>query len=479
MKARAAVVIRPSPPLAATPDTAVFAAVPARRAPARLAPHSAARIVGLAIALGQGIGAQPLQAQSVAPLVDPFEGAPAGPLLRDDVAGARRIPGYAPQGLDIGGVHLVPQVTLRGEGSTNVFNRAAGPRGDTHAEVAPALLASGNLGRATWVLDSRASLARYARLNSYDSETWSLRAQSGVPVTGRITLAVSAAAARRLEPPYEAAGAVGPGGLGGGSGVVLLDQVRGGLGLRGDLGLARITAGVDVARSHYLPLGQSAGPAIVQSFRDDRAISASARIERSLAAGRIVFAEGTHRWIRSLHPGALPDRTATGGEALVGLRGELGHLVMGEVAAGWQWRAYRSPALRDYRGAAWRARVEWYATPLVTLALAGRRDIVNSPLPAAAGVVVDSLSLKALYEARRNLNLILSGTHAVERYRDLPGAPAAAIRSSGVALETQYAANRHLMLGLSARYRDRRSTSPLLPAQGRAAEGGLWLRFTV
>jgi len=438
----------------------------------RLAPKRVAGLCGLALALGIGPGAQGAQAQTATPR-DPFEAGPEGALMRDDVAGARKIPGYTASGIDLGGFHLAPSLTVRGEASSNVFLRSAGGRGDVSATVAPAVLAVGQAGTARVVVDARASLARYARLAGYNADTWGLSGKAAVPVAGGVTLALSGGAARRLESPFEAGGAGAVD-----SGVVLLDQLQAGLGARVELGRTRVTGAVELARSHYLPVTGPGGAPVGQGFRDERVLGLSLRVDRSLGGGRIAFAEGSLRKVRSLHPGAAPDRTASTGEALVGLRGEFSHLVMGEVAVGYQWRDYRSAALRDYRALAWRARVEWYATPLVTFTLAGRRDVVNSPLPGAAGVVVDRLELKALYEVKRNLNLILSATHAVERYRDLAPAPPT-IRSDAVGLEATWSANRQVQLGLSARWRERRSASALLPRQRHAVEGGLSLRFSL
>jgi len=465
-----------------------------------------ARILGLALVLVPAGGVQPVQAQALADQAladqafgdgapgpagghgpsyqdqadlprDPFVGVPEGPLLRRDVAGTRRIPGYVPPGVDLGGLHLAPMVTAGVLASSNVFNRSAGSRGDLRFSLAPGLLASGSAGRASYVLDARAGLARYARLHAYDNDTWALRAQAGLPLSGELAVAASGAASRRVEPPYEAAGATA--GL---DGVVLVDQVRAALGTRLDLGITRVTGTLELARSHYLPVRAAAGGAGAQGFRDDRDLAASLRVEHSLGARRALFAEATQRWIRSLHPGTAPDRTASSGEALLGITGDLGHLVSAEVAAGYQWRNYRSAALRDYRGLAWRARIEWYPTPLLSLALGGRRDVVNSPLPAAAGVTVDRVSLKALYEARRNFGLVLSASRAVERYRDLGGAGpggSPAVRSQALGVEGRYAAGRNLLFTLSAGYRDRRSDAAQLPRQGRAFEGGLSVRFAL
>jgi len=206
----------------------------------------AARLLGLVLALGPAAGSQAALGQAASQSAtprDPFEGAPAGPLLRDDVAGSRQIPGYKPQGLDLGALHLDPSIMLRGDASSNLFNRSAGRRGDVAATLAPALLATGQAGQTRFVLDARAALARYDRATGYNSDTWALRAQAALPVAARLRVAASVAANRVMEPPYEAAGASAVDG-----GVVLVDQVRGGLGGEVDFGKTRLTASFDLAR---------------------------------------------------------------------------------------------------------------------------------------------------------------------------------------------------------------------------------------
>ena len=81
---------------------------------------SFSRLLGLAVVLA------PVSAYGQTR--NPFEGQPVGPLLRDDVAGSRQIPGYEPEGVKPGALTLLPTLTGAVDGDTNVLNVAANMR---------------------------------------------------------------------------------------------------------------------------------------------------------------------------------------------------------------------------------------------------------------------------------------------------------------------------------------------------------------
>ncbi len=402
---------------------------------------------------------------------DPFTLRRTAPLLRDDVAGTRAIPGYEAPGLRMGALRILPEVTLRSEADSNLLNRARDKEGDVALTIAPAVTAAGDLGGTRLTLGASVSAVRHARLTAQDHETFALEAKAATSLTSVLELGVAAGWSRRAEPNYTAGAASSDGSA------TLYQQIDATLGAALGLGRTRVLGRLDLARLDYLPVGTS-GLRLDQSFRDQCAVTATVRAERTLAGGQVLFASGALRRGTSLHPTAFSDRTARGGEVLAGLRGELTHLISAELGAGYQWRDYRSRLLRDYRGAAFRARIEWYATPLVSIALNARRDIVDSGLPTAAGVVVDSVQLRGFYEVKRNLNLIATVAASREEYRDevTAGLSAHAV-SAGV--EARLALSRRYLVGAFARYRNRSSDSALLPRLGGAAEGGLSLRLSL
>ena len=400
---------------------------------------------------------------------DPFLGQPAGPLLRDDVAGSRHIPGYEPAGVQVGPLRVLPSLTGSVEGDTNILNRTSDKRRDVYFTLAPAVTASGGAGKAEYVLRAEAAVSRFATLARQNRETWKLGAQASVPLTGRVTVAASGGYGREVEPNYAASAAATVGGP------ALYDQLDGSAGLNVDLGTTRLTGTTSIVRVAYRPITQENGIVVDQSFRDQRTVALGLKAEHGLPGGQELFAQGEYHWIDSLHPQLCCDRTSTGGNALGGGRIELGHLVEAEVAAGYEWRNYRSAAFRDYGGLAWRAKVEWYATPLVSVALSTRRDIVNSGIATAAGVVVDTVMLRVFYEMRRNLNFILTGIRTHEDYRDI----SLTAHGESVGLEGRYVINDRYALGAYGRYRNRSSDNSALPRQGSAIQGGLTLRFTM
>lgn len=426
--------------------------------------------------IGLGLAALPL-AGAASPVAaaeerDPFALRPAGPLLREDVAGARTVPGYGATGVKLGALTVYPVVNLRAEADSNVLNSKANREADVALTLAPSLRAEGESAGLRYVLSAGAGAVRYARLRGQDHETFEFEARGALPLGGVLTLGASAGYARRHEPNAS------PGASAAGGGATLYNQLTGSLGTRAELGKTRIEAKFDYDRFAYRPVRLASGLAAEQSFRDQQVLSVALRGERALPGGRILFTQGTLRTATSLRPAACCERGSRGGEVVAGVRGDLTGLVAVELAGGWQWRNFRAAQVADWRGASWRARVDWYATPLVSLSFSARRDIIDAGVPTAAGVVVDSARITLFHEARRNLNFTLSAGAAREKYRDpLASNPVARTVSAGA--EARYALSSRYLVGAYARYRNRSSDSTRLPRLGGAAEGGLWLRVQV
>jgi len=400
---------------------------------------------------------------------EPAPGQPSGPLLRGDVAGSRQIPGYEPAGVQVGVLRVLPSATALVEGDTNVLDRSADKRGDAYVTFAPALTAAADTGQSRYVVQAEAAVTRFTRLARQNRETWKLGAQATVPLSGRLQATVAGGLARQVEPNFAATAAATVGGP------ALYDRLHASTRVTADLGPTRLSGGASVERLEYRLISPFNGPAVDQSFRNQRTLALEAEAEHVLAGGQQVFLQADHRWIESLAPLPCCDRSAAGGSVLAGVRTRLGPLIEAEAAGGYQWRRYRSATFRDYGGAAWRVTLEWYATPLVSIALTGRRDILSPGLPAAAGVVVDTLMLRAYYEFRRNLNFILTGTRTHEDYRDTD----LAAHAESLRLEARYLIDDRYTLGAYGRYRNRSAAGPDLPRQGNAVEGGMSLRYAM
>lgn len=397
-----------------------------------------------------------------------FPNGASPPLLRAEVAGNRQIAGYDAPGVRMGGFQIAPEAVVRAEADSNVLNRQTNRRGDTAMTLATAVTATGTFGVTGLRLVGAASLARFARLAAQNHETARIEAQATAPLGANLDAGVEVGWSRQREANPALAGIDS-------DGPVLFDEARGALGLTVRSGASRARARVELDRRDYRPLIR-AGTPIDQAFRDRQVLVASLRAEHTTRGGRSLFAEAAYRQIASLHPAACCTRSARGGQVLAGMRGELAPLISVELAAGYLWRDYRSAQYRDYHGATGRARVEWYATPLTSVALTFRRDIAEAGLPGSAGVVVDLGQIQLFHELRRNLNLIADAALSREHYRD-DFVSARTARSVTAGVEGRYALSGRYLLGAFARYRNRTSSTPLLPRLGSAAECGLSLRL--
>lgn len=230
-----------------------------------------------------------------------------------------------------------------------------------------------------------------------------------------------------------------------------------------------------ISRKIYADTIDAKGSAIDQSFRNLRTLSLGASLGLPLTGKTVVLGEAQFTSERSIDPVALNDRTARDLRFAAGIRSEVSPLISAELLGGYVDHRYSSPLFRDFSGPLWRGRIEWYATPLITVALSSERKIVTSGLREAAGVLVDTSSLKIYYELSRSLDVLLTASHARENYRDT----GIVTRSDAVGLEATYQLTARYVCGASARLRDRSSPSPRVPRAGTGVAGGVWLRINI
>lgn len=400
---------------------------------------------------------------------EPFETSSAGPLLRADVAGSRQPAGLEPAGVHAGTVLVQPSLSVRAEADSNVLNRSSSKRGDIYVVFAPAVKASGEAGRAGYVVQAEAAAARFAKLTSQNSETFGLDGSVRFDVTRNAALFTRVSFDRKVE-PHSSAGAASVEGS-----PAEYDQVEAQIAARMETGSSRFTASVTATELTYADITQTDGTIADQGFRDTSTLSLALKAEHAVPAGATLFVQGKYNWIDSTHPDPCCDRSSKGGQALAGIRADLGKLITAEFAAGYVFRNYDSPGYSDYGGLTWRARADWYATPLMSLSLAGGRSIVNSGIREVPAIIVDTASVQMFYEVRRNLNLVLTLARTDEDYREA----STQAHTNLIGLESRYIFSSRYAGGAYARYRDRKSSGGGQLRDGSAIESGLWLRVGI
>lgn len=400
---------------------------------------------------------------------EPFGSGPAGPLLREDVAGSRQSPDAAPIGFDAGPVDVYPAMRVRVAGDSNVLGTPTNKQGDVFIGFEPEVAAAYRSANVSIAARANAAIARYAKLTSQNRNGFSAGTDLRYDWGARTTASAGASFTRAYERNLSvdaAAGSLSP---------ARYDEVKGQAALTGEYGDVRATVAASLSRRDYAPVETVGGKEADQSFRDATTGTLGGRFELATSAGPTLIAETGVTWLDAIHPQRCCDRSSTTGRFLVGLRSDLIPLVRVEVLGGYLDRGYASAAFRDYSGLIWRARAEWYATPLITVALSSGRDLVSSGLPDVAGVQIDTTQLKIYYEARRDFDITLGFTHADEDYRDA----GIAVRDNALALEWNYVFKPRRTAGGFMRWHDRKSNSNRLNTAGSAFESGLWFRLAI
>jgi hypothetical protein len=91
------------------------------------------------------------------------------------------------------------------------------------------------------------------------------------------------------------------------------------------------------------------------------------------------------------------------------------HLIRGQIGLGYFAQNFRSSVYPDAKGLAFRGKLEYLMTPLLTFTLTANRGVEESSTPSVGAYVSTQIGLRADYELLRNL--ILSATAGYERDR--------------------------------------------------------------
>lgn len=416
-----------------------------------------------------GLAALLAPATALAQDREPFADAPQGPLLRGDVAGSRQPQVAGPAGIEAGPLRLLPAVKLRTAADSKVTSGANGNKGDVFVVLEPELQVRHEGATTRAVLRANAALARYSRLSEQNRDAFGASGELRWRAGARTTVSANASIARAYEENFTAETAEGA------ASPARFDERRAAAGLEAELAAARVNLSATLVRRDYAPVRLANGARRDQSFRDSETKTLAASGELSLRPGFFLLAQARHGWIESLNPDPCCDRSGSVTRLMAGLRGEITPLVSFELLGGHLRRGFDTASFRDYSGPVWRARLEWYATPLITVAATTSRDLVSGGLRDAAGVEVDSTELRVYYELRRDLGVEAHLNLGHERYRGT-GITA---RSKAAGLLANYTINEQLRSGGFFRWHSRTSSSPRLDATGPAVEGGLWIRFAI
>lgn len=358
-----------------------------KRIVARLALSSGAAVAPT-LALAQSIGA------GTSIVIDPH-------LYRQDVAGARIEPAFRPHPVLIGPVFAQPGISVVGGYESNVFN---GPEGAAAAVVTviPSLSLQADMPRHALNLSTSGTFRRFSRYRTENSEEFALEAGARLDLGERQTVKTSAGFAHLIE-PRSSAGSVPDAAEPVSYGRLLAETSIG-----FNIGKFRLSPGLRYQSLRYGAVALLGGGKADQSFRDTQSIAGDIRLDYDFSGLVSAFIGGGHENIKSTSTRGPLRRDSRTRSVYAGLNGELSRLVSGEVALGYQSRDYAEPTYRDFHGLTFRADLQWYVTPLMTLRAEASRAFRNSGDRRVGGILTDAFVLSAYHDPLPNLRLAAS-----------------------------------------------------------------------
>ena len=359
-------------------------------------------------------------------------------LTRSDVAGGRLEPEFAPEPIRAGPLVIDASVSLVGGYDTNVFDRPDG-KGDAVSLITPRVRLRADTARHLLQLTAVGQVRRFVSTKSENSEEFDLRAQTRLDLAERQSVFANASWGRQIEPRSSAGTSINA------DEPVSYARASAQLGADIELGRLWVRPAVDIDETDYSNI-EIAGVDTDLSFRNTRNYGGKLAVGYKFSELFAAFGEGGYSETESLDAAPGAERDASDKSFLAGVRGEVSPLVSAEVAVGYRQRDYELDRFRDYKGLTYRANVQYFVTPLITLQFQANQSFLNSGNALVAGILSNRASLSGYYDPLRNLRLSTTIAYEHNRYRETD----TVARRPSLRMAAQFQANRHLSLGIFA-----------------------------
>jgi len=334
----------------------------------------------------------------VAPLAEAKGQTTVDPRMERDTVGARARPEVETAGARVGALLISPSFGIEADANDNIFARSDVKRGDVAVAFQPALAARSQWSRHALGLAADGSIKRYAKRTTENVETYSVKLDGRIDISGNTRISGDVGAARRIE----ARGTTGDTLFG--AAPIAFTVLSGGGEIEQTFARARVTLAGRYERFRYEDRTLD-GTVIDLSPRDYEALTGSLRAAIGIGPGVAAFASLAYNRNRYPAPPIGPSRNSQGFTALAGLAFGLNRLLQGEIGLGWVRQDFTAPVFPRISGLAYNAQLRWSPTRLTTVKLSGGRTFQRSPIIAIAGIQQHDVALSVDHELLRTLIL--------------------------------------------------------------------------
>jgi hypothetical protein len=387
-------------------------------------------------------------------------------LNRADVAGGRLEPEFAPQPVRAGPLVVDASLSLAAGYDTNVFDRPDG-RGDAVALITPRVRVRADTARHLLQLSAMGHVRRFASTGSEDSEEFDLQAQTRIDLAERQSVFASASWGRQIEARSSVGTVINA------DEPVSLSRASAQLGADVELGRLWLRPVVDIDQTDYSNI-EVDGVDTDLSFRNTRNYGGDLTVGYKFSDLFAAFGQAGYGQTESLDAASDARRDADDISLLAGVRGELSPLVYADLAVGYRKREYELERFRDYQGFNYRANVQYFLTPLVTLQFQASQSVLNSGNPQVAGILSNRASVSGYYDPLRNLRLSTTIAYEHNQYRETD----TVAQRPSMRVAAQFQANRNISLGFFAGLRRQEVSGTPLVQEYTSFSSGLGITLT-
>jgi hypothetical protein len=302
---------------------------------------------------------------------------------------ARPRPEYDALGTRVGAFSIYPSVTLAAEYNDNVFAEENNKQSDIIFSVQPYVTANSNWGRHALTAAIGAIKTYHRDFDSENLTDWWANADGRLDLFRQSTLGFGVGHSDLHESRYAAeSGSTGE------LNRYLLDNVY--VSASTVVGRFRLSGRVDETQYDFKNN--------LQDYRDRKETAGSVRVEYALSPDtRLVGQVGANKRRYDLNTPFASD--STGSDVLFGINSSLTHLINGEILVGYTEQKYDDPNVGKVDGFAVRGRVEWLPTQLTTVTFTGSREVDDTGVLGADGVLTTREGVRVDHELLRNVLL--------------------------------------------------------------------------
>ena len=361
---------------------------------------------------------------------------------------ARGHPEYDALGVNLGGFTLFPRLSLSTVYDDNIFAVPTKTSG-AFLVMAPTLDFDSNWNRNLLDVQLRYERDQYLEQTSESSDEYSLTTNGRVDIDRASALTFNATVGRLTESrtdPDTVEGLLQP---------VRYDNITlSGSGYR-EFGRLRLDLTLSDAYYSFFNAPLVGGGVYNEESRDENATTEQVRMSWAVDPNVALFVQVAPNQSNFLHRpfNGLSSYDSTGYQILGGVNAQVTHLIRADVGFGYLNQTYNDRSIPNVTGAAYNANVIYDITPLITLTGSANHSVAASGIPGTPASNVDTESLRADYEFRRNIIISPNLSYSQLQY---PGTTRTDDRINA-GLNATYLINRNFGLTASYAYLQQRS----------------------